>query len=131
MVDFDIPDDLLFTEEHEWLRLDGDEAPVGITDYAQDALTDVVYVELPDEGDAYDAGDAIGVIESVKSVSDIYTPVAGTVSAVNDELLDRPELMNEDPYGEGWFAALEVDDPDEAKDLLSPADYEKFLEGEV
>lgn len=131
MVDFAIPDDLRYTREHEWIRPDGGRARTGITDYAQDALTDIVYVELPDEGESFDAGDAIGVVESVKSVSDVYAPVSGTVAEANEELLDRPELLNDDPYGDGWFVVLEVDDPGEAEDLLSPAEYEEVLEGEV
>lgn len=118
------PDNLKYTADHEWLSAEG---RVGITEYAQDALGDVVFVELPEVGSTIEAGDSIGVIESVKSVSDLYSPAGGRVARVNDALRDRPELINEDPYGEGWI--LEIEDA-QAKDIMSSDDYAKLVEGE-
>jgi glycine cleavage system H protein len=114
---FDYPDDLRYRETHEWLRPDG---RVGVTDFAQDELGDVVFVELPEPGDPLTAGESFGVIESIKAVSDLYAPADGEVVAVNDALVDRPELVNDDPYGEGWMLELRVD---AEGDLLSAADY--------
>ena len=119
-----IPEELQYTESHEWVRIDGDTATIGITDHAQDELGDVVFVELPDEGDTFDAGDSFGTVESVKAVSDLYTPVGGEVVEVNSALEDAPEHINEDPYGEGWIVKLRT--TDEA-DLLSPEEYEKVV----
>lgn len=126
-----IPDDLRYTEEHEWVRVEGDLVRLGITDYAQDALTDVVYAELPEEGDSVAQGDSLGIVESVKSVSDIYAPVDGEVAEANDALLDHPELLNEDPYGDGWFAAIHPSDPTQVENLLTPEEYAALLEGEA
>jgi glycine cleavage system H protein len=120
-----IPEDLQYTESHEWVRIEGDTATIGITDHAQDELGDVVFVELPGEGDTFDAGEAFGTVESVKAVSDLYAPVGGEVVEVNSALEDAPENINEDPYGEGWIVKLRT--TDEA-DLLSPGEYEKVVE---
>ena len=123
-----IPENLRYTKDHEWVAVEGDVVRIGITDYAQDALTDVVYVELPDVGEEFDAHDSLGVVESVKSVSDIYAPLAGTVVEANAELNDNPELLNTDPYGKGWFCAIKVRDPEALKDLLDAKAYAKLLQ---
>ena len=122
-----IPEDLQYTKSHEWVRIEGDTATIGITDHAQDELGDVVFVELPDKGANFDAGDSFGTVESVKAVSDLYTPVGGEVVEVNSALEDAPENINEDPYGEGWIVKLRT--TDEA-DLLSPEEYGKVVEEE-
>ena len=122
-----IPEDLQYTKSHEWVRIEGDTATIGITDHAQDELGDVVFVELPEEGDTFDAGESFGTVESVKAVSDLYTPVGGEVVEVNSTLEDAPEKINDDPYGEGWIVKLRT--TDEA-DLLSPVEYEKVVEEE-
>ena len=122
-----VPQDLRYTKSHEWVRTEDDVATVGITDHAQDELGDVVFVELPESGAAFEAGDSFGVVESVKAVSDLYAPVGGEVVEVNSALEDAPEKINEDPYGEGWIVKLRVSDEG---DLLSAADYEKVLEEE-
>jgi len=124
----DIPDDLLYTKSHEWVRVDGDEATVGITDHAQNALNDIVYVELPGVGDAFDTEGEFGVVESVKSVSDLYLPVAGEITAANGALEDAPEVINGDPYGEGWLVKVRMSDPAEVAKLLSPDDYRAFID---
>lgn len=125
---FEIPEDCLFLESHEWARQQDDAVRVGITDFAQDELGDVVFVELPDEGDSVEQEEAFGVVESIKAVSDIYAPVSGTVTATNEELLDVPELVNEDPYGDGWMIEIELDDESELDDLLSPEAYGEQIE---
>ena len=126
-----VPEDLQYTKSHEWVRREGDLATVGITEHAQDELGDVVFVELPEEGATYSAGDSFGTVESVKAVSDIYAPVGGEVAEANGTLADTPEKINEDPYGEGWIVRLRVSDGgDQQNGLLSAADYEKFLEEE-
>jgi glycine cleavage system H protein len=122
-----IPEDLQYTHSHEWVRIEGDTATIGITDHAQDELGDVVFVELPDEGATFDAGESFGTVESVKAVSDLYTPVGGEVVEVNSALEDAPENINEDPYGEGWIVKLRTTD---RADLLSPEEYEKVVEEE-
>jgi glycine cleavage system H protein len=122
-----IPEDLQYTKSHEWVLIEGDTATIGITDHAQDELGDVVFVELPDEGATFDAGESFGTVESVKAVSDLYAPVGGEVVEVNSTLEDAPENINEDPYGEGWIVKLRT--TDEA-DLLSPEEYEKVVEEE-
>jgi glycine cleavage system H protein len=119
-----IPEDLQYAKSHEWVRIEGDTATIGITDHAQDELGDVVFVELPEEGDTFDAGESFGTVESVKAVSDLYAPVGGEVVEVNSALEDAPENINEDPYGEGWIVKLRT--TDEA-DLLSPEEYEKVV----
>lgn len=117
-----IPKDLRYTKDHEWVRVTGSVVRVGITDYAQDALGDVVFVQLPDVGSVLSAQQGLGEIESTKSVSDVYAPVAGKVVAVNDALVDQPELLNSDPYGEGWICEIEVAQIDESH-LLSAEEY--------
>jgi glycine cleavage system H protein len=120
-----IPEDLQYTKSHEWVLIEGDTATIGITDHAQDELGDVVFVELPDEGATFDAGESFGSVESVKAVSDLYAPVGGEVVEVNSTLEDAPENINEDPYGEGWIVKLRTTDE---PDLLSPEEYEKVVE---
>ncbi len=123
----DIPEDLCYTEEHEWVRLEGDEVIVGITDHAQDALTDIVYVELPDVGMSVNVGDEFASVESVKSVSSIFAPLAGELSAVNESLDEAPELMNDDPYGTGWMVRMRIEDNGVLGDLLDAAGYRALL----
>ena len=122
-----IPDDLQYTKSHEWVRAEDGTVTIGITDHAQEELGDVVFVELPDVGDTIGAGDSFGTVESVKAVSDLYTPVGGEVVEVNSSLEDAPEKINDDPYGEGWIVKLSTS---EAADLLSPEEYEKVVEEE-
>lgn len=119
----DIPEDLHYTEEHEWVRDDGGTLTVGITDHAQEQLGDVVFVDLPPDGTSVTAGEPFGEVESTKSVSDLYAPVGGTVTARNDALEDRPELCNSDPYGEGWLVRIEPDGDLGEADLLDAAAY--------
>ena len=126
----DYPDDLKYTEQHEWARADGNRVWVGITYFAQDALGDVVYVDIPEVGTEVRAGEPFGEVESTKSVSDIYAPVSGTVTARNDALVDAPELVNHDPYGEGWMIAIESSDPSELNRLLSASAYREVAEKE-
>jgi glycine cleavage system H protein len=119
------PDDVLYTAEHEWVKdVSADTVRIGITDYAQDSLGDIVYVQLPAVGDEVAAGAAMGELESTKSVSDLFAPLSGTVTASNDALESAPELCNTDPYGDGWVVELRVSDPAERERLLSAADYE-------
>jgi glycine cleavage system H protein len=122
-----IPEKLRFSKDHEWLSTDGDVATIGITDYAQEALGDVVYVELPKAGDEFSAHEAIGSVESVKAVSEIFTPVAGEIVEVNDGLNDTPEVVNGDCYGGGWMFKIKMSNPGEADAMLSNAEYEEFL----
>ena len=117
------PDDLRYAKSHEWARIKGDEATIGITDHAQEALNDIVFVELPKVGAKFERGKEFGVVESVKSVSDLYMPVGGTVTAVNDTLEDRPETLNKDPYGDGWLIKVRMSNAGDAKELLSAKDY--------
>ena len=124
------PDNFFFAESHEWIKIDGDIGTVGITDFAQKQLGDVVYVELPEIGAVFDFHQSFGVVESVKAVSDVYSPVAGEVVEVNSGLNDSPELLNEDPHGKGWIIKIKVKDESEKQKLLSAADYEKFLESQ-
>ena len=124
-----IPDDLRYSREHEWVRLDGTVARVGITDFAQDSLGDVVFVQLPDVGLDVVAGASVSEIESTKSVSDVYVPVTGAVIAVNETLADQPELVNQDPYGAGWMFEIELTDPAEVDALLDAAAYRSLVEG--
>jgi glycine cleavage system H protein len=120
------PEDLLYSKEHEWVRLDGDSATIGITDYAQNALGDIVYVELPKVGAAIKQFSPVGVIESVKAVSDLFTPLSGEVLAINGALENDPAAVNREPYGAGWLLKLRVADSNEAKTLLPPAEYDKI-----
>jgi glycine cleavage system H protein len=125
----DIPGDLKFMKSHEWARVEGDgKVTVGISDHAQGLLGDLVYVDLPSVGDSVDAGNACAVVESVKAASDVYAPVSGTVTAVNTALADKPETINEDAYGEGWLFVVEVSEPDQLNELLSPDDYAELIE---
>ncbi len=122
------PEELRYTKEHEWLRVEGDDrARVGITFYAQKELGDVVFVDLPQEGIAVSAGDSFAVVESVKAVSDIYAPVSGRIVEVNKALEDRPELINEDPYGQGWIAVIEMSDPSEVEAMLTAVEYKEHV----
>ncbi len=125
----DVPDDLQYSTDHEWIRVDGNRVRIGITDYAQDALGDVVFVQVPEQGAAVAAGAGISEVESTKSVSDIYAPVPGTIVEVNAELDDNPERLNSDPYGEGWICTIEVDDPRVLDGLLDAEAYRKLIEG--
>ena len=127
----DIPEDLRYSREHEWVRMTGTVARVGITDFAQDSLGDVVFVQLPDVGLDAVAGASVSEIESTKSVSDVYVPLTGVVSAVNDALADQPELVNQDPYGAGWMFELEVTDPGDVAGLLDAAGYRAFVTAEA
>jgi glycine cleavage system H protein len=121
------PADLKYSTEHEWVRVEGNEVVIGITDYAQDALGDVVYVDVPKVGTAVAAHSSISEIESTKSVSEVYCPVSGTVVAVNDDLEATPESLNPDPYGAGWIFRIELSDPSELDVLMDAAAYEAFL----
>jgi glycine cleavage system H protein len=122
-----VPDDLRYTADHEWARLEDGRVRVGITDYAQDALGDVVFVELPAPGTKVDAGSSFSEVESTKSVSDIYAPVAGVVTEANGELTDAPQKLNEDPYGEGWICVIEPTDPTALESLLDAEAYRKLI----
>ena len=119
-----VPTDLRYTKDHEWVRVDGDEATVGITAYAADSLGDIVFVELPDAGRRLEQAASFGVVESVKAVSDLYAPVSGEVLALNDDLGSRPEVVNSDPYGDGWMMRMRIADPAQLDDLLDAASYE-------
>ena len=125
------PSDLRYDKEHEWVRLDGDIAVIGISHFAQDQLGEVVYVDLPGTGDNVTAGETFGEIESVKSVSELFSPVTGEVTKVNDALEDAPETVNEDCYGEGWMIEVTISDPSEVEALLSAEDYEAFVTDEA
>jgi len=119
----EVPENLLYTQEHEWIRVDGTKATVGITQFAQDQLGDIVFVELPEEGTLVEQESPFGVVESVKTVSDLYAPVTGTVTAVNKDLEAHPEQVNEEPYGSGWIIEIELADDNELGKLMSPEDY--------
>ncbi|MFW5957249.1 MAG: glycine cleavage system protein GcvH [Natronomonas sp.] len=121
---YEIPDDCRYMESHEWARQENGTVRVGISDFAQDELGDVVFVELPEVGDTVEFDEEFGVVESIKAVSDLYSPISGEVVAVNDALFDAPELVNEDPFGEAWMMEVDPDDASELDDLLSAADYE-------
>ena len=123
----EVPDNLHYTESHEWIRIEGDKAIVGITDYAQDALTDVVWVELAEIGSKVGAMEPCASVESVKSVSEIYAPIAGEIVESNDALEDAPEAINQDPYGEGWIFALKIDDGSQIEGLLDAATYSGLI----
>ncbi len=124
-----IPQELRYSPDHEWTRLEDGKVRIGITDYAQDALGDVVYVELPEVGRVVSGGDSFSEVESTKSVSEIYAPVGGTVVEVNTDLVDNPEKINEEPYGEGWICVIELTDPDEVVGLLDAEGYRALIEG--
>ncbi len=122
-----VPEDCRYTREHEWIRIEGDSARVGITDFAQQELGDIVYVELPELGRRVRAGEALGTVESVKAVSEIYAPASGEVIEVNDALAQAPERINHDPYGEGWLCRLRLEDPSELDSLMDAHAYEAFV----
>ena len=121
------PEELQYTRDHEWLRVEGDEGRVGISDFAQEALGDVVYVELPKVGDKFSAGDSFGSVESVKSVNELFIPVSGEVVEVNQTLVDSPELVNSSPYGDGWMIRIKLGNRTEIDGLLSASEYEDFI----
>ena len=123
-----IPTDLRFSKDHEWVRIEGTSATIGITDYAQDALGDVVFVSLPDVGAVVEQGGAVGEVESTKSVSEVYAPVGGTVTSVNEALRDSPEVLNADPYGAGWICTAELADAAQLEALLDAAGYAQLTE---
>ena len=125
-----IPEDLHYSKDHEWVRVDGDIATIGITDYAQNSLGDVVYVELPKVGEEFAANESFGSVESVKAVSELFTPVSGEVTGVNDAFTDEPEKVNKDPYGEGWMIKIKMKSPGEVDSLLTAAEYEDFTKAE-
>ena len=125
-----IPDDLHYSKDHEWVRVDGNVAIVGITDYAQDSLGDVVYVELPKVGDDFAANESFGSVESVKAVSEVFCPVAGEIVGTNETLADTPEKVNQDPYGDGWMIRVAMSNPGEVDSMLTAAEYEDFTKAE-
>lgn len=132
MAEYNTPADLKYAKSHEWVRVDDDEVTIGITDYAQHALGDVVFAELPDVGRALSVGETFGVVESVKAASDVYAPLSGEVAAVNEALLDAPETLNGDPYGEGWMLRLKPSDLDgEIGKLMDAAAYEQHVADEA
>ena len=118
---------LLYTKEDEWVKVTGDEATIGVSDHAQDALSDIVYLELPDAGDSFAIGDTFGVIESVKAAADLFMPISGEVTAVNEDLIDAPELANSDPYGEAWMIKIRISNPAELDDLMDVDAYTEYL----
>ena len=122
-----IPGDLRYGKDHEWVRVEGDQATIGITDYAQNALGDIVFLELPEVGETFAIGDAIGVVESVKAASDIYTPVGGEIAAANEDIIETPEVLNADPYGAAWLVKITLSDPAEVDSLMDAAAYEAYL----
>lgn len=120
----DTPGNLRYTKTHEWVKYDGKIATVGITDFAQDQLSDLTYVELPTPGDSFSAQEEVAVVESVKAASDVYAPLSGTITDINKNLIQKPELINADPYGEGWIFKMQLDDTSELESLLDAAQYE-------
>lgn len=125
----EVRDGRVYTEEHEWIEEGPDQAKVGITDWAQDNLTDVVYVELPEAGTEVAQGDEFAVLESVKAAAEVYAPASGTIVEVNHDLEDHPEKINDSPYEEGWLVVIEVDDPKELQTLMGPGEYEEYTAG--
>jgi glycine cleavage system H protein len=125
-----VPEDLHYSKDHEWVRVDGNVAIIGITDYAQNSLGDVVYVELPKAGEAFSASESFGSVESVKAVSEVFTPISGAIAQINESLADEPEKVNTDPYGEGWMIRVEMSNPGEVDSLLTAAEYEDFTKAE-
>jgi glycine cleavage system H protein len=125
------PEDIKYHREHTWVRVSGNRATVGITDYAQEALGDIVYVDTPELDETVEAGTELTQIESTKATSSVISPVTGTVTEFNEELTETPEIINEDPYGKGWIAVLEIEDESELNDLMDAAEYERYLEEEV
>ena len=125
-----VPEDLHYSKDHEWIRVEGDVGTIGITDHAQNSLGDVVYVELPKVGESFSAHESFGSVESVKAVSEIFTPVGGEITEVNESLQDEPEKVNTDPYGEGWMIRVRMSNPGEVDSLLNAAEYEDFTKAE-
>ena len=123
-----VPEDLRYTEQHEWISLDGELGTIGITDYAQSELGDIVFVELPEVGDSLEKGQAFGTVEAVKTVEELYSPVSCQVMEVNETLEESAEQVNADPYGDGWLIKVRLDDPEEAAELLGPSEYAEFIE---
>lgn len=126
----EFPNDLYYSKEHVWLRVIGGRGKIGITDYAQQELGEIVFLGLPDENSLVEQGDVFGTLESSKTVADLYAPVSGEIVMINRDLEEEPTLINDDPYGNGWLVTMEIDEPSQLDDLLSAADYEKFLEGQ-
>lgn len=125
------PDDIKYHKEHTWIKISGKKGTIGITDYAQDALGDIVYIDLPEVDISVEANSEISEIESTKATSSVISPVSGKVIEVNEELSESPEIINEDPYGKGWVAILEIDNPSELDDLMDASEYEKYVEEEA
>lgn len=123
-----IENDLLYTNDDEWIRVDGDEATIGVSDYAQDSLSDIVYLELPEVGESFEEGDAFGVVESVKAAADLYMPVSGEIVEVNEALLDEPEAVNEDPYGKAWMVRIKLSDKSQLDALMDADAYRAYCE---
>ena len=126
-----VPEDLHYSKDHEWVRVEGDVAVVGITDYAQDSLGDVVYVEMPKVGDQFAANEPFGSVESVKAVSEVFSPVTGEVVGINETLNDEPEKVNQTPYTDGWMIRVKLSNPGEVDSLLTAAEYEDFTKGDT
>jgi glycine cleavage system H protein len=124
-----IPDNIKYTKDHEWLKIEGNEAIIGITDFAQNELGDIVFIEVETEGETLDKEEAFGTIEAVKTVSDMFMPISGEVIEFNPKLEDKPELINQDPYGEGWIIKINITNTDEIDDLLSAEEYKEIIEG--
>ena len=124
-----VPKDLLYTKEHEWLKVEGETGVIGVTDFAQHELGEVVFVDLPGVGDSFEAEDEIGTVESVKAVAEIYTPIGGEVVEINERLEDEPELLNDVPHGEGWLVKIRLSNPADTKELMSAEQYEAFTQG--
>lgn len=125
------PEDLKYHKEHTWVKVAGKKATIGITDYAQDALGDIVYIDLPETDTTIEANSELGEIESTKATSSVISPVSGTITEVNDDLSESPEVINEEPYGKGWIAVIEIDDNSEVDNLMDAADYAKYVEEEA
>jgi glycine cleavage system H protein len=123
-----IEDGLLYTDDDEWIRVEDGEATIGVSDYAQDSLSDIVFLELPEEGESFDKGESFGVVESVKAAADLYMPVAGEIVAVNEDLLDEPEVVNQDPYGEAWLVRIKIADKSQLDELMDAEAYRAYCD---
>ena len=126
--EYEVPEGLLYTRDHEWIKVEGNVITIGVTDYGQKKLREVVYVELPTIGQRVEEGEAIATLESVKASAEVYTPASGKVIEVNSKLVDSPELVNDDPYGDGWIAKIELEEERKFEDLMEPDEYRKYLE---
>ncbi|RLG08031.1 MAG: glycine cleavage system protein GcvH [Thaumarchaeota archaeon] len=126
--EYEVPEGYLYTRDHEWIKVEGNVITIGVTDYGQKKLREVVYVELPTVGQRVEEGEAIATLESVKASAEVYTPASGKVIEVNSKLVDSPELVNDDPYGEGWIAKIELEEERKFEDLMEPDEYRKYLE---